>query len=36
MAAAYDQWWDGMFPQMISAGRDSGKPVKLEAVSKEE
>lgn len=26
LAAAYDQWWDGLFPTMIQLGGDKGEP----------
>lgn len=29
LAAAYDQWWDGVFPDLIKCGGDKGEPDEL-------
>lgn len=29
LAAAYDQWWDTLFPTMIQLGGDKGEPDSL-------
>jgi hypothetical protein len=35
LAAAYDKWWDEIYPTMIANGGDKGEPEPLGAKSKE-
>jgi hypothetical protein len=34
LAAAYDNWWDGIYPAMIEQGGDKGAPEPLNGKAK--